>query len=97
MRIDIIGGGIGGLTTALALRQFGFEPDVFEPRCWLDVLTNMDQVHTPLMQQHAQQFRSRFASSRACALRAQALSPDTRELMASSGNGRIAWLWSCVS
>jgi len=30
MRIDIIGGGIGGLTTALALRQFGFEPDVFE-------------------------------------------------------------------
>jgi len=30
MRIDIIGGGIGGLTTALALRKFGFEPDVFE-------------------------------------------------------------------
>lgn len=30
MRIDIIGGGIGGLTTALTLRQFGFEPDVFE-------------------------------------------------------------------
>jgi 2-polyprenyl-6-methoxyphenol hydroxylase-like FAD-dependent oxidoreductase len=30
MRIDVIGGGIGGLTTALALRQFGFEPDVFE-------------------------------------------------------------------
>src|SRR5262249_18743524 len=30
MRIAIIGGGIGGLTTALALRQFGFEPQVFE-------------------------------------------------------------------
>ena len=30
MRIAIIGGGIGGLTTALALRQFGFEPEVFE-------------------------------------------------------------------
>jgi len=30
MRIAIIGGGIGGLTTALALRQFGFEPTVFE-------------------------------------------------------------------
>ncbi len=29
-RIAIIGGGIGGLTTALAFRQFGFEPDVFE-------------------------------------------------------------------
>jgi 2-polyprenyl-6-methoxyphenol hydroxylase-like FAD-dependent oxidoreductase len=28
--IAIIGGGIGGLTTALALRQFGFEPEVFE-------------------------------------------------------------------
>jgi 2-polyprenyl-6-methoxyphenol hydroxylase-like FAD-dependent oxidoreductase len=30
MRIAIIGGGIGGLTAALALRQFGFEPRVFE-------------------------------------------------------------------
>jgi 2-polyprenyl-6-methoxyphenol hydroxylase-like FAD-dependent oxidoreductase len=30
MRIAIIGGGIGGLTVALALRQFGFEPEVFE-------------------------------------------------------------------
>ena len=30
MRIAIIGGGIGGLTAALALRQFGFEPKVFE-------------------------------------------------------------------
>ena len=30
MRIAIIGGGIGGLTAALALRQFGFEPTVFE-------------------------------------------------------------------
>lgn len=30
MRIAIIGGGIGGLTSALALRQFGFEPQVFE-------------------------------------------------------------------
>src|SRR5260370_18153119 len=30
MRIAIIGGGIGGLTAALALRQFGFEPEVFE-------------------------------------------------------------------
>jgi 2-polyprenyl-6-methoxyphenol hydroxylase-like FAD-dependent oxidoreductase len=28
--IAIIGGGIGGLTAALALRQFGFEPEVFE-------------------------------------------------------------------
>src|SRR5215471_14703262 len=30
MRIAIIGGGIGGLTAALALRQFGFQPRVFE-------------------------------------------------------------------
>lgn len=30
MRIAIIGGGLGGLTAALALRQFGFEPQVFE-------------------------------------------------------------------
>src|SRR5262245_53853355 len=30
MRIAIIGGGIGGLTTGLALRQFGFAPQVFE-------------------------------------------------------------------
>jgi len=30
MRIAIIGGGIGGLTVALALKQFGFEPQVFE-------------------------------------------------------------------
>jgi len=30
VRIAIIGGGIGGLTTAIALRQFGFEPQVFE-------------------------------------------------------------------
>jgi 2-polyprenyl-6-methoxyphenol hydroxylase-like FAD-dependent oxidoreductase len=30
MRIAIIGGGIGGLTAALALKQFGFEPQVFE-------------------------------------------------------------------
>jgi 2-polyprenyl-6-methoxyphenol hydroxylase-like FAD-dependent oxidoreductase len=30
MRIAVIGGGIGGLTEALALRQFGFEPRVFE-------------------------------------------------------------------
>jgi 2-polyprenyl-6-methoxyphenol hydroxylase-like FAD-dependent oxidoreductase len=30
MRIAIIGGGIGGLTAALALRQFGFEPQIFE-------------------------------------------------------------------
>lgn len=29
-RIAIIGGGIGGLTTAIALRHFGFEPEVFE-------------------------------------------------------------------
>src|SRR5689334_10493960 len=30
MRIAIIGGGIGGLTAALALRQLAFEPEVFE-------------------------------------------------------------------
>jgi 2-polyprenyl-6-methoxyphenol hydroxylase-like FAD-dependent oxidoreductase len=30
MRLAIIGGGIGGATAALALRQFGFEPQVFE-------------------------------------------------------------------
>jgi 2-polyprenyl-6-methoxyphenol hydroxylase-like FAD-dependent oxidoreductase len=30
VRIAIIGGGIGGLTAALAFRQFGFEPQVFE-------------------------------------------------------------------
>ena len=30
VRIAIIGGGIGGLTTAIALRQFGFEPQVYE-------------------------------------------------------------------
>jgi len=30
VKIAIIGGGIGGLTTALALRKFGFEPEVFE-------------------------------------------------------------------
>ena len=30
MRIAIIGGGIGGLTAALALRQCGFEPEIFE-------------------------------------------------------------------
>jgi len=29
-KIAIIGGGIGGLTAALTLRQFGFEPEVFE-------------------------------------------------------------------
>lgn len=29
-RIAIIGGGIGGLATAIALRQFGFEPEVYE-------------------------------------------------------------------
>jgi len=30
IRVAIIGGGIGGLTTAIALRQFGFEPEVYE-------------------------------------------------------------------
>jgi 2-polyprenyl-6-methoxyphenol hydroxylase-like FAD-dependent oxidoreductase len=30
INIAIIGGGIGGLTAALALRQFGFAPDVYE-------------------------------------------------------------------
>ena len=30
LRIAIVGGGIGGLTLALALRQRGFEPDVYE-------------------------------------------------------------------
>jgi 2-polyprenyl-6-methoxyphenol hydroxylase-like FAD-dependent oxidoreductase len=30
VRIAIIGGGIGGLTTAIALRHFGFEPEVYE-------------------------------------------------------------------
>lgn len=29
-QIAIVGGGIGGLTTALALKQFGFDSDVFE-------------------------------------------------------------------
>ncbi|HSE26228.1 MAG TPA: FAD-dependent monooxygenase [Pyrinomonadaceae bacterium] len=29
-RIAIIGAGIGGLTTAIALRQFGFTPEIFE-------------------------------------------------------------------
>lgn len=29
-RIAIIGGGIGGLTTAIALRQVGFEPEIYE-------------------------------------------------------------------
>jgi FAD-dependent urate hydroxylase len=30
VRIAIIGGGIGGLTTAIALRQCGFVPEVYE-------------------------------------------------------------------
>lgn len=30
MRIAIVGGGIGGLTAALALREFGFEAEVYE-------------------------------------------------------------------
>jgi 2-polyprenyl-6-methoxyphenol hydroxylase-like FAD-dependent oxidoreductase len=30
VRIAIIGGGIGGLSTAIALRQFGFDPQVYE-------------------------------------------------------------------
>jgi 2-polyprenyl-6-methoxyphenol hydroxylase-like FAD-dependent oxidoreductase len=30
VRIAIVGGGIGGLTAALALRKYGFEPEVFE-------------------------------------------------------------------
>ena len=30
VQIAIIGGGIGGLTTALALQHFGFESQVFE-------------------------------------------------------------------
>jgi 2-polyprenyl-6-methoxyphenol hydroxylase-like FAD-dependent oxidoreductase len=30
VRIAIIGGGIGGLTSAIALRHFGFEPQVYE-------------------------------------------------------------------
>ena len=30
VRISVIGGGIGGLTTAIALRRFGFEPQVYE-------------------------------------------------------------------
>ena len=30
VRIAIIGGGIGGLTTAIALRQLGFEPEIYE-------------------------------------------------------------------
>jgi 2-polyprenyl-6-methoxyphenol hydroxylase-like FAD-dependent oxidoreductase len=36
MQITILSGGIGGLTAALTLRQFGFEPQVSEqrPSCW---------------------------------------------------------------
>src|SRR6185436_9212441 len=30
MRIAIIGGGIGGLTVALALKEFGFEAEIYE-------------------------------------------------------------------
>jgi 2-polyprenyl-6-methoxyphenol hydroxylase-like FAD-dependent oxidoreductase len=30
LRIAVIGGGIGGLTAALALRQAGFDVDVYE-------------------------------------------------------------------
>jgi salicylate hydroxylase len=30
LRVSIVGGGIGGLTAALALRQAGFEVDVYE-------------------------------------------------------------------
>ena len=30
VQIAIVGGGIGGLTTALALKQFGFDSEVFE-------------------------------------------------------------------
>ncbi|HEV2835826.1 MAG TPA: FAD-dependent monooxygenase, partial [Pyrinomonadaceae bacterium] len=30
LRIAIVGGGIGGLTTALALKEFGFEAEVYE-------------------------------------------------------------------
>jgi len=30
LRVAIVGGGIGGLTTALALRQYGHEPLVLE-------------------------------------------------------------------
>jgi 2-polyprenyl-6-methoxyphenol hydroxylase-like FAD-dependent oxidoreductase len=30
VRIAIVGGGIGGLTVALALREFGFEAEVYE-------------------------------------------------------------------
>ena len=30
VRVAIVGGGIGGLTTALALREFGFESEVYE-------------------------------------------------------------------
>ena len=30
VQIAIIGGGIGGLTAALALQQFGFQAEVFE-------------------------------------------------------------------
>jgi len=30
VRIGIIGGGIGGLTAAIALRQVGFDPEVYE-------------------------------------------------------------------
>lgn len=38
MRIAIVGGGIGGLTAALALREFGFEAEVYEQaRALLDV------------------------------------------------------------
>src|SRR5687767_5619054 len=30
VRIAIVGGGIGGLTTALTLREFGFDSEVYE-------------------------------------------------------------------
>jgi len=56
VQIAIIGGGIGGLTAALALRQHGFEPEVFEQApalldvgaaiaIWPNAMRVLDRLH----------------------------------------------------